>query len=124
MQSETETREAASPFQVNKGKLCLCAALPLRSISLRFNPGGAGLCAKACRNSCSNSSIGSISTDKLLLADKFLQVTLGLDPQQLQSALQIALHRGHGCFEQGRNLVRRKILLIAKNQRRALRLRQ
>ena len=47
-----------------------------------------------------------------------------LGPQQLQSPLQMALHRGQRRFERGRNLLRRQVLLIAKNQRRALRLGQ
>ncbi len=44
----------------------------------------------------------------------------GLGPQQLESALQMALYRGQRRPECGRNFFRRQILLIAKNQCRAL----
>jgi len=47
-----------------------------------------------------------------------------LGPQQLQTALEVALHRGHRRLERGRDLFRRQVLLVTKDQRRPLRLGQ
>ena len=70
------------------------------------------------RNSRSNSSIWSNGTDVLL------QLAFSLGSQQFQSPLQLALHRGQRRAQRSRNLFRRQVFLVAKNDRRALRLRQ
>src|SRR5579863_1682398 len=87
---------------------------------LRFSLAGAGRGSIASRNSCSNSSIGSNSDSSSTYV--LLQEDRGFCAQQLQSALQMALHRGQRRAESPRNLLRCQVFLIAENQRRALRL--
>src|SRR5208337_2594372 len=98
-----------------------------RSTILRFRYGGAVRRARAIRSSRSKSTISSISSRVAISVSSgsthiLLQVNRGFGPQQLESALQMALHGGQRRAQRGRNLFRRQILLIAENQRRALRL--
>src|ERR1039458_5393718 len=97
---------------------CLRCSSLRRAIIFPFNPGGAVCSSKLWRSFFSHSSIGSNSTHVLL------QIISSLGPQQLQSPLQIALHRGHRGLECSCNLLRRQVLLVSKNQHRSLRLRQ
>src|SRR5271157_688068 len=94
------------------------------SISRCFRLGGAGHRSNDRFNFSSKSSIGSNSTDVLLFANVLPQMICSLGSQQLQAALQMALHGGQRRFQRSRNLFRRQVLLVAENQRRALRLRQ
>jgi hypothetical protein len=94
------------------------------AMTLRFNPGGAGLRSSACRSSCSNSSNGSRSTPLPLHTYKLFQLALRLGPQQLESPLQLAFHGRQRSIQRCRNLLRRQILLVPQYQRGPLRFRQ
>src|SRR5271157_1891504 len=90
-------------------------------ISRCFRLGGAGHRSNDRFNCSSKSSMGSNSTRVLLFANVLFQMDCGLGPEQLQAPLQVAFDRGQRRIERSRNLLRRHVLLVAENQRRALR---